>query len=93
MLFGIKYCGSMSPDSRAAFQSLSRFALQSISSDHSWSVCKRMIGGNIAAIDGEPESSRTDVEKSGASFKFIQDRDFATCLACNKGCDDSCAVR
>jgi len=52
-----------------------------------------MIGGNIAAIDGEPESSRTDVEKSGASFKFIQDRDVAARLACNKGCDDSCAVR
>jgi hypothetical protein len=65
MLFGIKYCGSMSPDSRAAFQSLSRFALQGLAADHPWSIRKRMSGGDIAVIDGEPESSRTDAEQSG----------------------------
>ena len=65
MLFGIKYRGSTPSYSGAAFQSLSRFALQGISADHPWSIRKRMIGGDVAAIDGQPESSRTDAEQSG----------------------------
>ena len=65
MLFGNKYCGSAFSHSDASFQCLSRFALQSISADHPWSIRKRMICGDVSAIDGEPESSRTDVEKIG----------------------------
>jgi hypothetical protein len=64
MLFGIKYRGSTPSYSCAALQSLSRFSLQGITADHPWPIRKRMIGGDVAAIDGEPESSRTDAEQS-----------------------------
>jgi hypothetical protein len=65
VLFGIKYCGSARSCSYSSLQCLTRFTLQHIPADNPWPICKRMVGGEIAAIDGEPESFRAYVEQGG----------------------------
>jgi len=65
VLLGLWYCGSARSRYYSSFQRLSRFTLQDISADNPWSSGKRVVGVDIAAVDGKPESSRTDVEQRG----------------------------
>jgi hypothetical protein len=45
---------------------LSWFAFEHVTAEHPWSICQRVVGSNIAAIDGKPQSPRIYTEQSGS---------------------------
>ena len=47
-------------------QCLSCFTFQHTSAQNPWSACKPVIGGDLTAIDGKPESPRNYAEQYGS---------------------------
>ena len=54
VLFGMKYRGSALPRPYPLFQCLCCFYFQSIPADHPGTICKRMIGRDLATVDCQP---------------------------------------
>ncbi len=90
MLFGKQYCGFTRLNLRTACESLSGLALQDVSADYPGTVCEGMIGGDFAAIDGQSQRTRADIEICGGIGQVDPGRLFIGLIA---GDTNGCAMR